>query len=504
MIQGNGNVITAPTPQTSGLLNDAIFKLIGADWITIAGFTLQENAANTTITPASNNMTEWGVALLHASVTDGAQNNTILNNTISLSRTYTNTWGVYANNRHSATAISTTEDVTNATTGPNSGNKVYGNTISNVNMGVAFIGTSAAANQDVGNDVGGASAGTGNIISNWGGASAASSYISNSGTSYCIFMNHQVGDNISYNALTSAAVSGTSVTFRGIFKAYTGTAPTGNFTSNITNNTVTMTSGFTSGTFEAIRSQDMTALSTATINITDNTILNCAVTGTAASSAIVGIVNTAAPGTLNISGNVVRGATSTATTGGFTGIQNSGAVVNAINLNNNQIGNASGGAITFSAATSGSLYGVYNSGGASNAALSMQGNDVRGITHTVVGTSAHNYIYNSAATLSQNLSNNTFTNLNVNTTGTVYFLYDSVSASATGSKTINGNSIITGFNKPGGGGTVYCYYDNASSAAGSTAQNNNNNFSNITVTGCDDNSRLGQHRRRHADQDRPG
>jgi len=133
--------------------------------------------------------------------------------------------GVYANNRHSATSVTTTEDVTNNTTAPNSGNKVYGNTISNVNMGVAFIGTGTAANQDAGNDVGGSSAGTGNGISNWGGAAAASGYISNSGTSYCIFMNHQTGDNVSYNTITSAAVSGTSVTFRGIFKDYTATAP---------------------------------------------------------------------------------------------------------------------------------------------------------------------------------------------------------------------------------------------------------------------------------------
>ena len=69
-------------------------------------------------------------------------------------------------------------------------------------------------------------------------------------------MNHQTGDNVSWNTLTSAAVSGTSVTFRGIFKDYTTAAPAGTFTSNITNNTVTMTSGFTSGTFEAISARE--------------------------------------------------------------------------------------------------------------------------------------------------------------------------------------------------------------------------------------------------------
>ncbi len=483
-IQGNGNTITAYTPQVSGTLTDAIFKLVGADWVTITGFTMQENPANATTAAATNNMTEWAVALLYASTTDGAQNNTIQGNTISLNRAYTNTWGVYSNVRHSATAIATTADITNATTAPNSGNKVYGNAISNVNMGIAFIGSGTAANQDVGNDVGGSSAATGNTITNWGGAAAVSGYISNSGTSYGIFMNHQVGDNVAYNTLTSAAVSGTAVTFRGIFKDYTTTAPVGTFTSNITNNTVTMTSGFTSGTFEAIRSQGMTALATATLNINNNTVLNCAVTGAASSSAITGIVNSSAPGTLSLSGNIIRGTTSTATTGGFTGVSNTGAVAGTININNNQVGNASGGAITFSAATSGALNGITNSGGAATAALSMSGNDIRGITHSLAGTSAHTYVINSAATLSQNISNNTFTNLNVNTTGSVTFLSDSVTAPAGGTKTVNGNSIVTAFNKGGAGGTVTLYTDNASSVAGVIVNNNNNNFSNLAVTGA--------------------
>ena len=39
-------------PQTVGNLNDAIFKLVGADFVTIQGFTMQENAANTVNTPA--------------------------------------------------------------------------------------------------------------------------------------------------------------------------------------------------------------------------------------------------------------------------------------------------------------------------------------------------------------------------------------------------------------------------------------------------------------------
>jgi hypothetical protein len=94
VFNGGGNAITAATPQPSGNLNDGIFKLIGADWVTISGFTMLENAANTTTAAGTNNMTEWGVALLYVTPTDGAQNNTIQNNTIDLDRTYQNTFGL--------------------------------------------------------------------------------------------------------------------------------------------------------------------------------------------------------------------------------------------------------------------------------------------------------------------------------------------------------------------------------------------------------------------------
>src|SRR5690242_298929 len=37
-IQGNGNTITASAALTVGALNDAIFALIGSDYVTISGF----------------------------------------------------------------------------------------------------------------------------------------------------------------------------------------------------------------------------------------------------------------------------------------------------------------------------------------------------------------------------------------------------------------------------------------------------------------------------------
>jgi len=124
-IEGNGNIITAFTPQATGALNDAIFKIIGCDYVTIQNFTMQENSANTVTTAASNNMTEFGVALFYATQTDGAKNITIQNNTISLNRLYQNSFGIYSNVRHSSTVMITAADITSAG-GSNDNTHIYG------------------------------------------------------------------------------------------------------------------------------------------------------------------------------------------------------------------------------------------------------------------------------------------------------------------------------------------------------------------------------------------
>jgi hypothetical protein len=542
--------ITASSSLSAGALNDAIFKIIGSDYVTIQNFTMQEGLSNGTTNAATNNMTEWGVALLYASTTNGAQNNSIKNNIISLSNTYTNSFGIYSNVRHSATSVTVTADITNSTTAPNSGNKVYNNTINNVNMGIAFIGSATALYQDTGNDIGGSSTATANTITFWGGAGAATAYVSNSPTSYCIYMNHQTGDNVSYNTIGSATISGSSVVFRGIFKDYSTTAPVGTFTSSINGNTIAMFSANTSGIFECISSQGMTALSTATININFNTILNCTLSGASTSSSLVCINNTSVPGALSISNNIMRSNTSTATTGGFTGITNTGDAISSININNNQIGNIGGGAITMSAATSsivtgitnsgsaptininnnsiqgisvvtvgafrgifngsatgsaininnnhlgtatsdlvtfsasygGLLEGINNVGGPSACVLTIQGNDFRGIVHSVAATAQHTYINSGGASATVNVLANTFTNLAVNTTGSVIFILRAVPG-AVETENCNNNSIVTAFNKTGSGGTVYFLNSLGSYKNGSVVTQTGNNFSNVTVIG---------------------
>ena len=271
-IQGSASTITAPSPAgTVGNLNDAIFKLIGADFITIQNFTMRENVLNTITVAATNNMVEWGVALLYASTVNGAQNNTIQNNNIVLNRTYQNTFGIYSNSTHSATAVTTLATAT-TTTGGNSGLKIYGNTIDNVNFAILVVGPTAAADFNNGVDIGGIAAPTANTITNYGTTSTISAYASVSGTGWGILVRNSTTINISYNSVTSSAggyIGGASTTFRGIYVPAFSAAPTGTFTNSINNNTISLTDGV-SGTLQGITVETTTGTATSTQNINNN------------------------------------------------------------------------------------------------------------------------------------------------------------------------------------------------------------------------------------------
>ena len=231
IFDGGGNTITAGIGTST--TTDAFFKIIGADFITIQNFILTESAGNTTTTT----QIEWGVALLYSSTTNGAQNNIIQNNTITLNRTNPNSIGVYSNSTHTATAVTVSATAT-GTGGGNSGLKVYGNTISNVNMGIVVVGPTAAADANTGIDIGGSSSATGNIISNFGTTGTFSAYANVSGTVYGILIRNSIGFNVSYNNITSSNGGVTAGTLRGIFNMSASIAPTGTYTNNINNNTI--------------------------------------------------------------------------------------------------------------------------------------------------------------------------------------------------------------------------------------------------------------------------
>ncbi|MCX6305637.1 MAG: T9SS type A sorting domain-containing protein [Bacteroidetes bacterium] len=379
-IQGNGNTITAYTPQATGSVNDAIFKIIGGDFITIQGFVLQENSSNTAVTPAtSNNMTEFGIAVFYVTQTDGSKNVTIQNNTITLNRTYQNSFGIYSSVRHSPTAMTTIADITSLS-GSNENLHVYTNNISNVNEGIVVVGSSTIAYMNTGIDIGGTSSSTGNTISNYGKAVPLTAYVSVSTTSVPgIFIYSNLNSNVSWNSISCPGLNTANNMYGILWQSASGNPATA-YTSTASHNSISVNNGVATTQIYGIRYDPYQA--SHNFNITDNDFHDF----------------------------------------GYVG---------------------------------------------------------------VTGSSAVYCIYSGAAANVSNYSNNTFTNLSLNTSGDLILIRESSNVSLAGStKTINNNSIVTGLTKTVAGGTVYCYSGPTDNSGAGTTMVTNNNFSNVTLTGA--------------------
>ena len=255
IIEGNGNVITAYSPQATGSISDAIFKIIGGDFITIRGFVMQENSANTTIaTAATNNMTEFGVAVFYVTTTDGAKNNTIRNNTIGLNKLYRNSFGIYSSVRHSPASMTVAADIADVA-GSNESLHIYSNTISGVNEGIVVVGSATAAYTNTDIDVGGSSAATGNTISNYGTASCLSSFVSLSSLYVPgIWMWSNLNSNVSWNSVTCPGLNTANNMYGILWQSQSFSPAPASVTTNITShNSISVKNGIVTGAEYGIR-----------------------------------------------------------------------------------------------------------------------------------------------------------------------------------------------------------------------------------------------------------
>jgi len=277
---------------------------------------------------------------------------------------------------------------------------------------------------------------------------------------------------IQNNTIGAVDSVGTTATFSG---AFTGidTAGTGVFTisSNFVGNTTTdnIRTGFTQ-----------------TAGSLSNTGTLVSTTGT--TSPMVGVRSSATGATLTMSSNTLRGWVNGTTAGGvLTGITSTGAITSSVAISSNALGTSGLGWMRYAFANTNAtgVTGINASAIAAAATLTISSNDFRGITYSVSGTGPHTYItWAHAGSVTDNINSNTFTNLNVNTTGSVTFFTRSGSMTATGVENVNNNSIVSAFNKGGAGGSIVLYNGVGSSVTGSTMSNTGNNFSNITVTGA--------------------
>jgi trimeric autotransporter adhesin len=393
---------------------DAIIGLVGADYVSFNGIDVAENAANTT----TAQQMEFGYALFRASATDGCQNVSISNATITLNKANTSTVGIWSAN---TTATSTTAVTASAATGATSNLKLNGNTVTNSFVGIYVTGnTATVANADTGNEIGTTA---GNTLSNLGGANT---------NVYGIRADYQNGLKIENNTVT-IPTGNTSTTVRGIgVGASSATGITG--TLLINNNTVTVSSA-TSSSVWGINQAGSSALTS--VSITNNKVQNCVLTSTGTVYYIQD-ASSASALTSTITGNQILGNSAT-TTSTVAGIYRSGTSGTA-NINNNVVGTtASGNTVT---AAGGTFYGVQ----ATTGTITFSGNSVVNNTFSSTGTAAatvYGY-YNFGSPTSETLTGNTVTGLSIvgSSTGTGHILggiYTNSTASAV--KVISGNTV---------------------------------------------------------------
>ncbi|MBL0181984.1 MAG: hypothetical protein IPP96_06680 [Chitinophagaceae bacterium] len=469
----NAGVGTANGPSTTP---DGMLYLNGADYVTIDGLTFTDgNTLTATVAM------EFGVALFKLNAGDGCNNNTIQNCTFNMQRINNNagstpmldgSWAIEVLNSTAAaatTALTPTNGGTLATNGTNSGNRFYTNTINSGNGGIGFggyaatLGVGPAPNAttflgDLGNDVGGTSSGTGNIILNFGGGAATS-------PSAGIRANNQWSVNIQYNTVNNNNGSGVNhvTTLRGIY-AQAGTSAN----ATINNNIVTVQSGGTTSLLEGI----------------DN-----AIGGTAASN------------TVTINNNTIRFSYTTATTAIFNGILNS-ATAATVNINTNDISVTAGGSLagtgtcvmietgspTTATANSNSITNIPRSGASgswrgikttSPTNFTANGNTIDGLSWTAVAsTGSISPIYSLSSAVNVTVNNNIIRNMSTPTTGTIIGITEFGSS---GLKTFQNNQIYNFFTTAGGAGGAT--FTGISESTGSTNTYSNNIIYSLNSTG---------------------
>lgn len=498
---------TNATPSTTA---DGFFVLAGSDYVTVDGIDLQEKAANTTTTTVM----EFGYGLFKGSATDGCQNNTIKNCTITLNRIQNTAWTGSGHNGSvgiavcNATYLASTALTITAASGSNSGNKFYTNTIQNCNAGIALVGFTATVGigpnptastffGDLNNDIGGSSLATGNTILNFGGGAAT-----NPATG--IFANNQWGLNVSFNSVNSNNGSGVNhaTTLRGIFL----NSSSASASATVNNNTVTVKSGATTSGLIGIDVEFGSTAAANTLNVTNNTVQNCTYT-TATTGAFQGILTVSTASIINANSNTITN-NSLAGSGQFDGVVVQSTPV-TVQMNNNTITSNSktsigtfNGMNTTSSITSLTVSGnnVSNNtmtGGTGVTTLNSIRNSVAGFTVTgntissngitgmsATGTAEVNGYVNLGNSTSENITNNTITGLTIAGTSTsvAHLIRGIVTlTSSSGSKNITGNTISNlDYSGTSGSATV----SGIQSSGGATANFIRNKINDLNTQGA--------------------
>ncbi|WP_133162656.1 Ig-like domain-containing protein [Flavipsychrobacter stenotrophus] len=441
VIQGNGNTVTSSSLGAAATnYNDAIFTIAGTSYVTIKNFRMRENAANTTIT-ASNNCTEFGVAIVGATISGthvGSQNCFVQGCNILLSTTYTCNIGIYSNSSNVFTTAYSTANNPTTTGGANSYNTYYLDTVQSTTSGIVLLGN--ASFNDLNTVVGALNNGDTIVL----GARTANMVMATAYVNYGktqqdgIYAINNFNINVNYDQVT-LSVGSTTNSEQGI---YINTCATGStFTTQITRNHITFRTAYAPAAVTAagaIRNGTGSATN-ATLKINNNWItMNVASTG----FDFYGIYNSGAALVANINNNTVNDTTTGAE---IFAIYNTGAI-GTLTINSNS-------SLNYVTATDGDIYSIYNTGVCTTGNID---NNTLGVRMTAASAYSQVGIITSGAISNASFSNN---NININapsvtancfginnsgalaTSGT--FSSDTITISAVGQALINTGAIGT-------------------------------------------------------------
>jgi hypothetical protein len=395
---------------------DAIFKLIGVDYVTIDGLNIQDSASNTT----EATLNERGIGFYNLSTTDGCQYNTIKNNTITFLKAIFNVSYGISFTHYSAAAVAQNPT---SVDGTHSYNKIYSNTVINATeAAVRLSGFSSATFYDIGNDIGGSSASTANTFQMLGAGDDGFADLNTAGIQglYQNTLNASY-NNISYTnngfdkcgvrlvsiASSSATVNNNTINIPGgsPYTGYTnymaGIYNTGATSSLVANNnkitigtvagnsTTTLTYGIYQGGTGAFTAQKNTisigtttygyqgiaSSSVGAIDLSGNTIFGTtSITASIATGAVRGIYLAATGTTANIIRNKIYDLNASGATGTTSGIYiNANTANSTVNIVNNIIGNLK---TTAASATTVSLSGIYFAASTNNTNYNVYYNSI--------------------------------------------------------------------------------------------------------------------------------
>ncbi|MBZ0198384.1 MAG: hypothetical protein K8H86_00835, partial [Ignavibacteriaceae bacterium] len=395
---------------TLGGQGDAVVIIEGSDYVTFDGFDIG----------TSDQGIEYGYYLRKAGGTDGCKNVTIKNSVIVMTKgTSAYVAGIYSSNNDAASLVSSATGITvTSTDGRNENNTFTGNTINNVFSGIVLRGFGSATPYDFfDQNVVVGSVGTGNTIQNFAGNAA--------GSAYGVYLIYQNNANVSYNTINNTANGGSPATgtFYGIFSS---TSATGSLTASYNNINLT-NSGPTSATYG---------------------------------------INNSATGNLNISNNTIQLSNTITTTGAFGFIYNSSAAASTtVSINDNTF---TGSTIP----TTGSTYLIYNNSSQLTPGVTTVYNNTVSGTMNRTGASGTFYCYynNGSPTGTENVYDNTFSNIALAGTAAFYGILSTTGSSHTHNIYNNTVNDVTG-----GTGTMYGIHRTL--ASGSIYNNTVYNFS---------------------------